>query len=94
FINILSAAPGKIVIASGFLVAAMIAGCTQANTWSKPGITEVGFHRDMADCRRQASKATQPTPFVETDRLERSDMRDRLIRRCMEGRGYTLTTGE
>lgn len=94
FINVLDRVLRKNSIVFGLVVAGMIASCTQPNTWSRPGITEDDFHRDMAACRRQASKATQLTPFGETDRLERSDMRDRLIRRCMEGKGYTLTTGE
>ena len=78
------------LLALGLWATVLIAGCAQPNTWTKPGITEAGFENDMAICRRQASSNTQPSPFAGNDGLERSDMRDRLIRRCMESRGYRL----
>lgn len=78
------------LIGVGLGIILLVGGCAQPNTWTKPGITEAGFENDMAICRRQASRNTQPSPFAENDGLERSDMRDRLIQRCMEAKGYRL----
>ncbi len=72
----------------GVLVTILVVGCTQPSTWTKPGLTAAGFDSDMAICRRQASRDTQASPFADNDALERADMRDRLISRCMEAKGY------
>ncbi|MDD2468144.1 MAG: hypothetical protein PHI97_29550 [Desulfobulbus sp.] len=78
------------VIGLLFVAATLIAGCTQPNSWTKPGISEADFDRDMHGCRRQASMSTQSSQVGDSGNLERSDMRDRLIRRCMEAKGYRL----
>ena len=79
-----------ILMGVGLAVVIITAGCTPAGTWTRPGITQAAFDSDMADCRRQANASNQPVPFGEGDGLERSDRRDRLIRRCMEDKGYQL----
>ncbi|MGD9948844.1 MAG: hypothetical protein AB7U29_10225 [Desulfobulbus sp.] len=79
-----------VLIGLGFVAATLITGCSQANSWTKPGITEVGFDSDMSVCRRQASMAPHAMQSGDNGGLERSDMHDRLIRRCMEAKGYRL----
>jgi hypothetical protein len=81
---------GTILIGTGILVASLISGCAPASTWIRPGASQTRFDDDMAECRRQSTVSTQPVPFGEGDGFERSDQRDRLIRRCMETKGYQL----
>ena len=69
----------------------LIAGCAQPKSWSKPGLREADFDNDMQTCRRQATLDTQSVQFGDTGGLERVDMRDRLINRCMEAKGYRQT---
>jgi hypothetical protein len=83
--------PG-ILLGVGLVVVGIITGCTPAGTWTRPGITQAVFAGDMADCRRQARVSNQPVPFGEGDGLERSDRRERLIRKCMEDKGYRFLT--
>lgn len=78
-------------LAMGLVLAGTLAACSQPNSWSKPGMTEVRFDGDLAQCRRQAAGASQSMQFGEEGGLERSDRQDRLVRRCMEGKGYTLS---
>ena len=82
--------PKGVLIGLGLGIALLVGGCAQPNTWTKPGITEAGFDTDMASCRRQVSRDTQTSPFAGNGGLEQSDMRDRLIQRCMERKGYRL----
>ena len=72
-------------------MACTLAACSQPNSWSKPGMNEVHFDGDLAQCRRQATGATQSMQQGENNGLERSDRQDMLVRRCMEGKGYTLS---
>lgn len=78
------------LITTGMMLALLVSGCTPAATWSKPGASQATFDSDMAECRRKATVSTQSVPFGEGDGFERSDQRDRLIRRCMEAKGYQL----
>lgn len=75
----------------GLALAATMAACSQPNSWSKPGMKEVSFDGDLAQCRRQAAGATQSMQAGDGNLLERSDRQDQLVRRCMEGKGYTLS---
>ena len=81
---------GTILIGTGILVAFLVSGCAPASTWIRPGVSQTSFDNDMAECRRQATVSTQPVPFGDGDGFERSDQRDRSIRRCMETKGYQL----
>lgn len=77
-----------ILVGLAMLGAISVIGCAPAGTWSRPGITQAGFERDMAECRRQATESNQSMPFGEENGLERSDRRNQSIRRCMEAKGY------
>lgn len=79
-----------LLIGWGVAAAALIAGCGQPNSWTKPGITEATFDSDMATCRHQVATGTQSIQPDDSGGLERSDLRDRLVRRCMEAKGYSL----
>ncbi len=72
-------------------MACTIAACSQPNSWTKPGMNEVMFDGDLAQCRRQAAGATQSVQVSEGNGLERSDRQDRLVRHCMEAKGYELS---
>ena len=72
-------------------LAGTLTACSQPNSWSKPGMNEVHFDGDLAQCRRQAAGATQSMQAGDGNGLERSDRQDQLVRRCMENRGYTLS---
>ena len=72
-------------------MACTIAACSQPNSWTKPGMNEVMFDGDLAQCRRQAAGATQSVQVSEGNGLERSDRQDKLVRHCMEGKGYELS---
>ena len=76
--------------AGRLLFVVLLASCSQPNSWTKPGITETGFDADIAACRQQASRNTQSISFTDTGGLERFDMQEGLIQRCMEGKGYRL----
>lgn len=78
-------------LAIGLAFSGTLAACSQPNSWSKPGMTEVSFDGDLAQCRRQAAGASQSMQFGEEGGLERSDRQDRLVRRCMEAKGYALS---
>ena len=84
---------GKITLRLGLslAMACTLAACSQPNSWSKPGMNEVHFDGDLAQCRRQAAGTTQSIQQSENNGLERSDRQDRLVKRCMEGKGYTLS---
>lgn len=84
---------GRITLRLGLslAVACTLAACSQPNSWSKPGMNEVYFDGDLAQCRRQAAGATQSMQLGEDNGLERSDRQDKLVRRCMEAKGYTLS---
>lgn len=75
----------------GLAMVCTIAACSQPNSWSKPGMNEVMFDGDLAQCRRQAAGATQSVQVSESNGLERSDRQDKLVRHCMEAKGYALS---
>ena len=75
----------------GLAMVCTIAACSQPNSWSKPGMNEVMFDGDLAQCRRQAAGATQSMQVNEGNGLERSDRQDKLVRHCMEAKGYELS---
>lgn len=80
-----------ILLHLGLALAGTLTACSQPNSWSKPGMNEVSFDGDLAQCRHQAAGASQSMQFGEEGGLERSDRQDRLVRRCMEAKGYTLS---
>jgi len=82
---------GFLRLSLGLAMACTIAACSQPNSWTKPGVTEVIFDGDMAQCRHQAAEAAQSMQFGEAPGLEGSDRQDRLIRHCMEAKGYALS---
>ncbi|WP_448874561.1 hypothetical protein [Desulfobulbus propionicus] len=84
----------RILVGVGLMGAILAFGCTPVGTWTKPGTTQAIFDNDMAECRRQATVSNQSTPFDEQNGLERLDRRERLIRGCMEAKGYQFRVKE
>lgn len=78
-------------LALGLALACTMTACSQPNSWTKPGMNEVTFDGDLAQCRRQAAGATQSMQVSDGNVLERSDRQDQLVRRCMEAKGYALS---
>jgi hypothetical protein len=79
------------------LLAACAAG---APRWDKPGAAQAAIDEDMQRCRVDAQLAPEPrvagpsptsssTPLV--DRGQERDAQDaQVVRRCMEGKGYSV----
>ena len=69
-----------------------LVGCAQQKVWTKKGLNQDDFDRDVARCEQEAAKATQIVNYAyETGPelgLDRSVTRDNLIRKCMYTKGY------
>lgn len=72
-----------------------LTGCAfQKVTFSKMGVTQVEFNRDMATCDYETTAATQSTdPYLRTvvgQELDRALRKNDLIKRCMLAKGYAV----
>ena len=86
----LSPAKGSSLALSALVVLTICAGCSTPNAWTKQGITQDSFDQDLARCQRSASSSTQSLSLDAEMGLERSIMRDNLVKKCMYSKGYTL----
>jgi hypothetical protein len=86
---------GKVLLLIASLSAGILAGCAHQQVWTKRGLNQNDFDRDLARCEREASSATQIVHYAYATGLEqgldRSMARENLIKKCMRSKGYTLT---
>jgi hypothetical protein len=74
--------------------AVLVGGCAQERVWTKKGLNQNEFDRDLARCDREAASSTQIVGYAySTDLergLERSIAKENLIKKCMYSKGYTF----
>lgn len=79
------------------LLAACAAGAPQ---WNKPGAAQAAIDEDMQKCRVETRLAPEPhlagpsptssaSPLIDHGQ-ERDAQEAQVVRRCMEGKGYSL----
>ncbi len=85
----------SILLLLASLCTVFFVGCAQQQVWTKRGLNQNDFDRDLARCEREASSATQIIHYAHASELEqgldRSMTRENLIKKCMRSKGYTLT---
>lgn len=80
----------------------LLAACAgTAPSWQKSGAGETAINEDLQQCRMQVGQAPDPsiltapvqtsgTPLVDRGQEQQAGESQR-IRKCMEGKGYSLT---
>ena len=74
--------------------AVFFGGCAKERVWTKNGLHQNEFDRDLARCEREAASSTQIVDYAYSTDLERgldrSMTKDKIVKKCMYSKGYTL----